>query len=165
MTAKLWRESATHLMPILSSSSHRPLIAPHSLIHSQHSHQTDSNESLLSACSRDDQYGPADWSLRKWRSVSARRGCVWLYRWRCVRVCVCVCEPAVCGDKMMGKLREMRWVCGEEDTWGRGTLPHPHPCTPPPTPRCHAAPCRDAMRQHGRVKATGGMETCSLAVE
>lgn len=49
------------------------------------------------------------------------------------RVCVCACEPAVCGNKMMGKLREMRWVCGEEDTWGRGTLPRP-PTPPLPSP-------------------------------
>lgn len=44
---------------------------------------------------------------------------------------VCVCESAVCGNGGKGRRREMRSVCGEEDTWDRGTLPHPEQAPPP----------------------------------
>lgn len=45
----------------------------------------------------------------------------------------------------MGTQREMRWVCGEEDTWDRGTLPHP---VEPPPPV--AMQLRERMRQPDR---------------
>lgn len=34
-----------------------------------------------------------------------------------------------------------------------------------PSSRCHAAPCRETMRQAGRPAAMGGMETCSMLVQ
>lgn len=60
---------------------------------------------------------------------TAPQRCAGAYGRGCM--CVCICKSAVCGNEGMGKRRESRSVCGEEDTWDRGSLPHPMEPPPP----------------------------------
>lgn len=50
-----------------------------------------------------------------------------------VRACVCGrCENLRYVETKGWETEEKRrWDCGEEDTWGRGTLPHPEQPPPP----------------------------------
>lgn len=87
----------------------------------------------------------------------------------CVRMCVCmyVCVSVRACVKAnlryaetMGwrKRREMRWVCGEEDTWDRGTLPHPE-LPPPPVAMQLRAQAEDATARL-LLRCTAGGKSC-----
>lgn len=78
------------------------------------------------------QEGNSDQRASAHRGCTAPQGCAGAYG--CMDGVVCVyrlCESAVCGNEGMGKRTEMRWVCGDEDTWDLGTLPHPEQPPPP----------------------------------
>lgn len=137
--AKIQRKCAKHLtVRVLSSLLSTSLsAAEHQHLHMRRVEMVHSLGLWLrgSEQAQSDQWGPGE------EGESAYRRCIAPYGWA-----LCVYGELRYAETVKGKRREMQGVCGEEDTWDCGTLPHPEAASS----RCHAALRSERMRQELR---------------